>query len=172
MARHSLQIQMIDSSWYIAVSSLFFVWFFFFLLSFEGAENRRAFIPHRFCVRYLRTSNSASVQIFICERWHFAGYCYLPYPSSIGPLRLALSCYSLGSRCWRRRMEGASECTAERDLPHHLARWRVGPQPRDGLFTVAAGVERLLEHVTVFPTSYCRKSWIHLLWICNIRDNN
>lgn len=55
-------------------------------------------------------------------------------------------------------MEGASERAAERDLPHHLARWRVGPQPRDRLFTVAAGVERLLEHVTVFPTSYCRKS--------------
>lgn len=89
MARHSLQIQMIDSSWYTAVSSLFFVWFFFFLLSFEGAENRRAFIPHRFCVRYLRTSNSAySPDIYM---WEMA-LCWILLP----PLPLQYRAFAVG----------------------------------------------------------------------------
>lgn len=71
-----------------------------------------------------------SLSLCMCDHvedgWLFAGYCCPSclslVVSLIEPLRLALSCYSLGSREEEEvETKARSGCAAEKDLPHHLA---------------------------------------------------
>lgn len=89
------------------------------------------------------------------DGWLVAQHCCFSCTSTvvsvIGRFCLALSCCSLGSRRRRRRWKAWSRSAAGRDLPHQLVRWHTGhTRPHDSLFTVAANVACLPEHVQGF----------------------